>query len=309
MTSKRISAGYAALLFFLSIPAARVFGLEAGGGRQRLDALRSGIKEKGARWTAGETSLSGLSFEELRLKAGLFEQLNAAPLLEKPMADLPAAADWRSFNGNYVGTVKEQGKCNSCWAFALTGGLESHLMITRGKPGENLDLAEQILVSCSGFGSCRGGSLYANYLRRTGLPPERFYPYTAADGPCEAAQPGWQQDAYRAEEWDSVPNKLYDLKSALVRYGPLPAAMIMYEDLAHYKAGVYSYVSGKKVGDHAVLIIGYDDPGGYFIARNSWGTNWGENGFFRIAYSEMGSVVSFAYDSVVFRSGAAAGPR
>jgi len=54
------------------------------------------------------------------------------------------------------------------------------------------------------------------------------------------------------------------------------------------------------MGGHAVLLIGYDEPGQYFIAKNSWGTGWGEAGYFRIAYTEVNSVVNFGDWTLVY---------
>jgi C1A family cysteine protease len=77
---------------------------------------------------------------------------------------------------------------------------------------------------------------------------------------------------------------------------------MVYEDFKHYKSGVYSYVSGKKLGGHAILLVGYDDKEQCFIVKNSWGPDWGENGFFRIAYSELDSVVGFGKNTVAYKS-------
>ena len=69
--------------------------------------------------------------------------------------------------------------------------------------------------------------------------------------------------------------------------------MLVYEDFRHYKSGIYSRVSGKYLGGHAVLLVGYNDDEEYFMVKNSWGPDWGEDGYFRIAYSEMRSRVFF----------------
>jgi sugar lactone lactonase YvrE len=63
--------------------------------------------------------------------------------------------------------------------------------------------------------------------------------------------------------------------------------MMVYTDFFSYNGGIYSYVSGILEGGHSVLLIGYNDAAQYFVAKNSWGTNWGEGGFFRIAYNQV----------------------
>ena len=265
--------------------------------------LQNEINKKGAKWIAGETSLSNLSDEEKMRRVGLnFKPLDAPPITDFGSEELPAKLDWRDYKGNdYVTGIRDQGHCGSCWAFAMTAGLESYTLINKNMPGKDLDLSEQILISCSGIGSCDGGYLSPSFIKKTGLPEESFYPYTATDGNCSNAQANWQENTYKIASYGSVSQDLNKIKSALVKYGPLPTAMMVYEDFMHYTSGIYSYVSGKKLGGHAVFLVGYNDEEQYFIVKNSWGKKWGENGYFRIAYSEINSDVSFGLSTVAYK--------
>lgn len=270
--------------------------------KEQIAAVQKAIKEKGAKWEAGETSLSSLSREEWQARVGYnFQPIDAPALAEFGPAGIPAGVDWRSNDGNFVTPIRDQKKCGSCWAFAMTGGLESYALRTENKPGVDLDLSEQVMVSCSGVGSCSGGYLSAGFLKKTGLPPESFYPYTATDGKCETAAAGWQNAAYRIGTYSSVSKTLTAIKTALANYGPLPTAFMVYEDFMHYKTGIYSYTTGKRLGGHAVLLVGYNDEGRYFIVKNSWNTKWGEEGYFRIAYSEMNNSVNFGMSTIVYQ--------
>lgn len=269
--------------------------------RSRIAAVRDAIAANGARWEAGETEVSGLSFEEQRTLAGLaFDPFPGTPAPEVSTKGLPPALDWRKAGGNFVTPPKNQKNCGACWAFAMTGGLESYVLRTQHRPGEDLDLSEQVMLSCSWVGSCGGGILYPSFLATTGLPAETAYPYPAAKGSCEAAAPGWGQTAYKIDNWGFVWDTVGQLKAALANYGPLPTSMRVYEDFMHYKSGVYSYTSGKSLGGHAVLLVGYDDAGQYFIVKNSWGAGWGEEGFFRIDYSELRTRVLFGLVTVAY---------
>ncbi len=266
--------------------------------------LNSAIHKKGAKWAAAETALSRLSPDELKKRVGTNElKINAQPVPEDvgSYSKPPSSLDWRSDNGNFVSAVKDQKKCGSCWAFAMTGGLESNVLLTHGASGD-VDLSEQVMISCSGAGSCNGGTLDADFLASTGLPPEKYYPYTATDGDCSTASPNWKRSTYKIGTWGSVSQRLSSIKSALAKYGPLPTAFMVYEDFKHYKSGIYSYVSGKKLGGHAVLLVGYDDNEQYFIVKNSWGTDWGETGFFRIAYSELQSKSDFGIMTIAYET-------
>lgn len=274
--------------------------------KEQIAAVQKAIKEKGAKWEAGETSLSNLSKEEWQARVGYnFQPIDAPALAEFGPAAIPASIDWRSQNGNFVTPIRDQKKCGSCWAFAMTGALESYTLRTENKPGTDLDLSEQVMVSCSGVGSCNGGYLSAGYLKKTGLPPESFYPYTATDGSCETAGAGWQNATYKIGTYSSVSKSLTAIKTALANYGPLPTAFMVYEDFMHYKTGIYSYTTGKRLGGHAVLLVGYNDAEQYFIVKNSWNTKWGEEGYFRIAYSELNTSVSFGMSTIVYQKGSA----
>ena len=74
------------------------------------------------------------------------------------------------------------------------------------------------------------------------------------------------------------------IKTELINNGPVHTGFTVYQDFMNYKSGIYKHVSGSSLGGHAVVIIGYGVSNGtkYWICQNSWGANWGENGFFRI---------------------------
>jgi C1A family cysteine protease len=78
------------------------------------------------------------------------------------------------------------------------------------------------------------------------------------------------------------------MKNWISTKGPLSACFSVYDDFYAYTGGIYSHVSGNLVGGHCVSVVGYNDTGQYWICKNSWGTGFGENGFFRIAYVQCG---------------------
>lgn len=277
-------------------------------------AVNAAIQAKGARWLAGETSVSRLSPEEQRNLLGLIEPegLDAEwsstldDLSTMQAAVLPSKLDWRSYNGgSYVTPVRNQGLCGSCWAFAATAALESKFLMAQGTPGEDLNLAEQILVSCSRAGDCGGGYIdtASDFLRDIGTPLEECFPYTASKSNCGNACTNWLLYTYNVSgwRWVSAGSPTVDgLKNALYAYGPLITTMYVYQDFYDYRSGVYSYVSGSYLGGHAILLVGYDDGDQCFIAKNSWGKGWGESGYFRIAYSQLKSSVAFGKFTIAF---------
>jgi len=298
---KIINLALLAAVLFAAAPAFSQQDL-SGDVKQQIKDIQDAIKKTGAKWTAGETSVS-YDREDWKYLVGLnFEPIDAEPVDLTVAAELPAALDWRNVNGNFVTAPRNQKKCGSCWAFSMTGGLEAYTLLKNNTPGKDLDLSEQVMLSCSGAGSCNGGRLSAGFLTKSGLPSESAYPYTATDGSCASAEAGWQGSAYKIGAWGSVSKNLTAIKTALVKYGPLPIAFMVYEDFMHYKTGIYSYTTGKRLGGHAVLLVGYNDEEKYFSVKNSWDLGWGEEGFFRIAYSEMNNSVSFGLSTIAFRA-------
>jgi C1A family cysteine protease len=77
--------------------------------------------------------------------------------------------------------------------------------------------------------------------------------------------------------------------------------MNVYADFFSYVSGVYSYTKGTYQGGHAVLIVGYDHTYQYFIVKNSWGDDWGEAGYFKIAYSQLTNVVKFGQYTILYQ--------
>lgn len=266
-----------------------------------LADLRVSIAAVGANWTAGETSVTRMTPEEQnRLCGGLAEIRRgdaAPPMAALPAADLPASYSWRDVNGkNYVTPVRNQQTCGSCFVFAPVAALEARLLRTYNRPGVDIDLSEQIPLSCAGAGNCAAGgyaSTASTYLQNTGTAKEPCYPYTNTDGSCGAACANWPLSPYKVKNWSyanqTFPATTAMLKTAVLTKGPVVARMVVYSDLYNYTGGVYSMVSGENKGGHFVLVVGWDDATSAFLVKNSWGTDWGVKGYFWIAYSQLAS--------------------
>ncbi|MFH0930014.1 MAG: C1 family peptidase [Candidatus Moraniibacteriota bacterium] len=314
---------YLALFFIAGLTAAIIFSVQTNiqtkssakstklSQAEELAQIQKAIKGKKAKWVAKDNPVFRLSNEEKKKRANakipsaseVEQNYNPPSAGETP----PATLDWRNNGGNFVTPVKNQGNCGSCWAFGTTAALESYTLIKDNQPGTNLDLSEQVVVSCSGAGSCSGGtsSGASRFILDTGVPVESCYPYTATNGVCTNACANWQASAYKIGAWSfiavsSSQSSLPAIKQAIATYGPISTMFQVYSDFTGYSSGVYSYTTGNYLGNHIVEIVGYDDVGQYFIAKNSWGSGWGESGYFRIAYSEVGGKSNFGWYSIAY---------
>lgn len=283
----------------VSVVLLAVLAVVAAAPRGKLLTVReinAAIKAQGAGWVAAENKFTGKSLSELKAMLGAFPpNLTAGgeePAGEtRPLANLPASFDWRSQNGyNWVTSVKDQGNCGSCWAFGTVAQLESLMQIYFSNPNLNPDLSEQFIVSCdtSDYG-CDGGYMNRvyNFIRSTGTPDESCFPYQAADRPCSERCADWASRVHKIASWSWVCQSRLNnttIKNAVYSNGPVTCTFDVYNDFFSYSSGCYKHVTGAYAGGHAVLIVGWTTDS-CWIVKNSWGKNWGEQGFFKIKFS------------------------
>jgi len=221
--------------------------------------------------------LTATEFKQLYASGSFPETQRQESRLSIPRpAALPDSVDWR--NKGAVTPVKDQGQCGSCWAFSTTGALEGFNFV---KTGELLSLSEQQIVDCAtdNYG-CQGGWMTKalTYAATNGVELESDYPYTAVDGKCKYAK----KKAHSVNSgYEAVTAKSSDsLKAALVNT-PVSIAIEADQDVFQfYKSGVISAGCGANL-DHGVLAVGYQKVGVLegFIVKNSWGADWGVDGY------------------------------
>ncbi|MBU3918750.1 C1 family peptidase, partial [Patescibacteria group bacterium] len=252
------------------------------------------IQNSGMKWTAGKTSVSEYSYEQKKVlfgipineelsnlqgfeyyTGGVFEiaGANASPK-SASASNLPSSFDWRDRHGeNWMTPVKNQNdpqEYGSCWAFSSIGTVEATANLHFNQQ-LNLDLSEQELVSCFPR-SCDGlipteKPALIEHISSIGLIPETCFPYTATNSQCENKCQGWQNSTLKINNGIYINNDENEIKRTLIAEGPL------------WASSVYA------IPGHAMILSGYDtnpyDNIPIWIFKNSWGLNWGEQGYLR----------------------------
>lgn len=262
----------------------------------RVAQLQQLLQETNAGWTAGVTSMSQIPLVEFQDRLGLIlsedpehqAQVNyTRPDLSKTT---PKYVNWQA--KGFVTSVKNQARCGSCYAFASCGLLESYYLITENL---RLDLSEQYFMMKTKvgdlLGGCKGNNLWvcAATCIAYGPTTEDCCPYKAVEEACPSACSNKTYGALTA-----TTGEVAGFQQVLSEQSPIAVGFMVYEDFRNYTGGVYKYVQGEFLGGHAVLIVGYNREQGYWIVKNSWGTDWGETcdgkdgerGYFRIAFNE-----------------------
>jgi C1A family cysteine protease len=253
---------------------------------------------------------------------------------EKPiLVDTPDEFSWANINGkDWTTPAKHQGACGSCWDFAAIGVLESIIKIRENSDKFNPDLSEQYVLSCiQGAGSCFGGSSYEAVKlimeespkgnNVNGVPFETCFNYFADHNiPCSDKCENWQEQLVPISDyglWRSNGglDDLNYIKSEIYQNGPVVThikatdAFKIWGSLNHNPDSYYPYLKKVLGLNHVVMIVGWkDDPsirkGGYWICKNSWGTEWGYDGFFNIEYNALNidsvMIVTVDYDPASF---------
>lgn len=205
-------------------------------------------------------------------------------------APLPAEVNW--VTKGVVAPVLDQRDCGGCYAFASAAAMESMYAI-RGAP--LVQLSPQQVIDCSGsYGNkgCDGGIMqytYAYVRQNGGLTSLAEYPYYAKQYQCRSYDRNYATVAgsARVPQGDEAA-----LMRAVAEHGPVAVAIDGEQRGLHfYRGGVY-YDQGcsRSVPNHGVLVVGYgrDAQTGldYWLIKNSWGAQWGEQGYVRMARNQ-----------------------
>ena len=230
--------------------------------------------------------------------------------------DLPANVDWRNMNGkNYLSWTKNQHipqYCGSCWAQGSTSAIADRFNILDDLKGNApTGLNAQVIVNCQAGGSCNGGNPGAVYkwAHDYGLVHsscEQYVAYNLQGRECSPIDvcrectwpPPRPDDDGLAGCFAVEPNVKYyitdyyhvkgaaQMKAEIYANGPISCGVHVTDQFEWtYTGGIYSEKTIPLI-NHEISVVGYgydeESDREYWIGRNSWGTYWGEYGFFKI---------------------------
>jgi len=240
-------------------------------------------------------------------------------------SDIPDSFDSRTKWANCptIKEVRDQGACGSCWAFGAVEAMSDRTCIHSGGK-TNVHISAEDLLSCCGFScgmGCNGGYPEAawSYWKRHGLvtggqwnSTQGCRPYSIKScehhivGPkpacqkaivptprcertCEAGyKVSYNNDRHYGASSYSVRSSVSQIQTEIMTNGPVEGAFTVYADFPTYKSGVYQHKTGKALGGHAIRVLGWgvEDSTPYWLIANSWNSDWGDKGFFKILRGE-----------------------
>lgn len=273
-----------------------------------LQTLQTELSQAGSPWQMSETNSMTMLTEEERSRRLGFQPGPGDMSLEEAVEQdkvasknvqaissanigLPNKFDNSNYNGkDFTTAVKNQGGCGSCVAFGSAAVLETTYKRQINNANFDIDLSEAQLFYCyaaSEDRNCGNGwwpDRALSHAKASGVTFEEFFPYTAGNQACTLKAGAGNNEA-KCTNYMKL-SGANAIKNHLVTKGSVTGCFIVYQDFYAYKSGVYRHVSGSQVGGHCVELYGYDDVLGCWLCKNSWGSNWGENGRFKIGYGQ-----------------------
>lgn len=284
--------------------------------KNRIAAQRTLITQQKLKYNVGFTGVSNKPLAQItgekeptiqevaRVKSIVANRSLSAAALEIVKKYLTlCVANKKSYDARtqyYVTPVRDQ-QCGNCWSYSAMGAFEGSFLRVNGAnatTSTDLNTSEQHVVNCSGAGNCgpEGGLAYKVFEwmvdNNKNVEKESVLPDGGTVGACTGTVPATN---YYATDWGVVDPSgdvtkiasVASIKDALCKYGPIAASLLSTQNFQDYTNGVFYETASNYANpssNHAVLIVGWDDDKNAWLIKNSWGTDWGEDGYGWIDY-------------------------
>ena len=276
--------------------------------KRTLESQRLNIVQQKLEFNVGFTGVSNKTIaqitgekempdnEKLRIKQYLSARKLSPAAIEiikvRLVGCFASSKTYDARNQGYVTPVRDQ-QCGNCWAYSAVGAFEgSYKKIN----GSFINASEQHAENCVD-GDCSGGFAYKvmEWMvdQNKNLNTETAVPDAGVNQACAGGTPSTN---YYATDWGVVDPSgdiskiasVADIKEAMCKYGPIAVSVQVTSMFQNYTNGVfYEFASNynSPSSNHAVVLVGWDDDKGAWLMKNSWGTDWGEDGFMWIKYN------------------------
>lgn len=245
---------------------------------------------------------------------------------EPPIGTVYSSDNFVNFDlvNGWMTPVKDQGGCGSCWSFSAHGSVEAKYNIEQNDSRLNPDLSEQHSVSCdSGCyvawpstcqEGCNGGfiDLALKFFMENGTVDESCFSYIGSDEVCSSRCSNYQSRLWNISSynttWPDGGVQVYlthnQTKQWLIDYGPMSTSIAAGNSAGCTPGftsdnGIYRCTLDDTCVNHAVVLVGYNDTGNdstsYWLIKNSWGSGWGDSGYFKLGFGECNFTAEFDY--------------
>lgn len=202
---------------------------------------------------------------------------------------IPEKFDAREQWPGCIEEVQKQLNCSSSYAIATASSLSERFCI-QSKGAVSVSLSAQDILSCDANNNgCESGTIDSvwNYVKENGLVDNTCFPYAAQNMTVPDCGEKCEGKSYKVVNYCATTGE-QGIMREIQRNGPVVAVMSVYTDFLGYGVGIYKpHLAAVRVsGAHAVEIVGWgtdsDTQEKYWIVKNSWGSDWGEEGYARI---------------------------
>jgi len=257
------------------------------------------VEEGKHTYTLGENEFSDWTLQEfLDTMTGYNESLDSSVLSDPTLeGKFPHSSgfpqSWDCRDHGLVSTVRSQGSCGSCWAFAVVGAVEGSWAKEKG---QLFRLSEQELIDCDkSDGGCNGGGISSALTwvhNHHGLAKNTDYGvghYHPSQGTCHHKEEETVASLKRVRHVASKNEA--DLKRAVHNAGPVAMSVHVNKKFKAYKSGIFNDPAcPKNSANHAMLTVGWKYSTKYkktkWIVKNSWGKSWGQDGYIYLEYGK-----------------------